>query len=51
MLYEVITERFAQIVQKVRERYPNAVLMAGNVVTGEMTEQLVLSGADRNNFV
>lgn len=40
------SERFAQIVQKVRERHPDAVLMAGNVVTGEMTEQLVLSGAD-----
>ncbi len=40
------SERFAEIVQTVRGRYPDAVLMAGNVVTGEMTEQLVLSGAD-----
>jgi len=40
------SERFAQVVAKVRDAYPQAVLMAGNVVTGEMTEQLVLSGAD-----
>ncbi|MBN2753212.1 MAG: GMP reductase, partial [Rhodospirillaceae bacterium] len=40
------SERFADIVQKVRAAYPKAILMAGNVVTGEMTEQLILSGAD-----
>jgi GMP reductase len=26
--------------------YPNIVIIAGNVVTGEMTEELILSGAD-----
>lgn len=40
------TESFLQTVMKVRERYPNHVIIAGNVVTSEMTEQLVLSGAD-----
>jgi GMP reductase len=40
------TEAFARFVAKVRERYPHLVIMAGNVVTGEMTEELILSGAD-----
>jgi GMP reductase len=30
----------------IRNMFPNSILMAGNVVTGEMTEQLILSGAD-----
>jgi GMP reductase len=40
------TEGFVRFVAKVRERYPHLVIMAGNVVTGEMTEELILSGAD-----
>ena len=40
------TERFVDFVKKMRERFPNHIIMAGNVVTGEMVEQLVLSGAD-----
>jgi GMP reductase len=40
------TESFVSFVAKVRERYPHLVIMAGNVVTGEMTEELILSGAD-----
>lgn len=40
------SERFARIVNRVRKKYENAVIMAGNVVTGEMTEQLILDGAD-----
>jgi GMP reductase len=39
-------ENFATFVQRVRAQYPDLVIMAGNVVTGEMTEELVLSGAD-----
>jgi GMP reductase len=39
-------ENFATFVQRVRTQYPDLVIMAGNVVTGEMTEELVLSGAD-----
>ncbi len=40
------TERFVEFVKKVRERFPTQVIMAGNVVTPEMVEQLILSGAD-----
>jgi len=40
------TEGFVRFVAKVRAAYPHLVIMAGNVVTGEMTEELILSGAD-----
>lgn len=40
------TQHFVDFVQKVRAWAPTSVIMAGNVVTGEMTEQLILSGAD-----
>ena len=40
------TEGFSRFVQKIRDAWPHLVIMAGNVVTGEMTEQLILSGAD-----
>lgn len=40
------SEHFAHHVTKVRETFPNLVIIAGNVVTGEMTEELILSGAD-----
>ena len=40
------TEGFTRFVAKVRDRYPHLVIMAGNVCTGEMTEELILSGAD-----
>jgi len=40
------SERFTQFIQKIRKEYPNIVIIAGNVVTGEMTEELILSGAD-----
>ncbi|MFA6338775.1 MAG: GMP reductase [Candidatus Paceibacterota bacterium] len=40
------TERFADFIKSIREKFPNSIIMAGNVVTGEMTEQLILSGAD-----
>lgn len=40
------TERFASFVSKIRNRFPALTIIAGNVVTGEMTEQLILSGAD-----
>jgi GMP reductase len=39
-------ENFVTFVTRIRSRYPELVIMAGNVVTGEMTEELVLSGAD-----
>lgn len=40
------SDHFAQHVRKVREAFPHIVIIAGNVVTGEMTEELILAGAD-----
>ena len=40
------SERFATFVRGMRNNYPNIVIIAGNVVTGEMTEELILAGAD-----
>jgi GMP reductase len=40
------SDHFAARVRKVRDTYPNIVIIAGNVVTAEMTEELILSGAD-----
>jgi GMP reductase len=40
------SNHFAQHVRKVREAFPHLVIIAGNVVTGEMTEELILAGAD-----
>ena len=31
---------------QVREAYPTHIIFAGNVVTGEMVEELILAGAD-----
>ena len=39
-------ENFVTFVTRIRTPYPRLVIMAGNVVTGEMTEELILSGAD-----
>ena len=33
-------------VEQVREEYPDKVIVAGNVVTPEMTEELIIAGAD-----
>ncbi|MBI1363623.1 MAG: GMP reductase [Proteobacteria bacterium] len=40
------TEAFVDAVKRVRDTFPTKTIMAGNVVTGEMTEELILSGAD-----
>ncbi len=40
------TEKFVSYLEHLREQYPDTVIMAGNVVTGEMVEELILSGAD-----
>lgn len=40
------SEFFVETVRKVRAKYPNHTIIAGNVVTGEMVEELILSGAD-----
>lgn len=39
-------EYLPEFVRRVRERFPKVTIIAGNVVTGDMTEQLILSGAD-----
>ena len=35
-----------QYVTRVRQSFPDKVIVAGNVVTGEMVEELILKGAD-----
>ncbi len=40
------TNAFISFVQKLRNKFPDITIMAGNVVTGEMTEQLILDGVD-----
>merc|ERR1712187_29331 len=40
------SQAFVQCIRDVRARWSNITIMAGNVVTQEMTEELILSGAD-----
>ena len=40
------SEHLVQYVQQVRAAFPNKVISAGNVVTGDMVEELILAGAD-----
>ncbi|MGY0156911.1 GMP reductase [Edwardsiella tarda] len=40
------SEHFVDFLRKAREAFPDKVICAGNVVTGEMVEELILSGAD-----
>ena len=40
------SDHFAAHVRKVRAEFPDLVIIAGNVVTREMTEELILAGAD-----
>ena len=40
------SNRFRDFVAEFRQLYPHIVIIAGNVVTGEMTEELILAGAD-----
>ena len=40
------SERFTDFVRKFRELYPHVVIIAGNVVTADQTQELILSGAD-----
>lgn len=39
-------EKFVDFVKSTREKNPGKVIIAGNVVTGEMVEELLLAGAD-----
>lgn len=37
---------FSELVKEVRTKYPDKIIIAGNVVTADMTQELILSGAD-----
>ena len=39
------SERFSSFIKDVRDKYPTKTIIAGNVVTADMTQELVLSGA------
>ena len=40
------SERFVGYVKTLRENYPEIVIIAGNVVTADQTQELILNGAD-----
>ena len=40
------SEHFSKYLKIVREKYPTKTIIAGNVVTADMAQELVLSGAD-----
>jgi GMP reductase len=40
------SEHFGDFVERVRTRWPDKTIIAGNVVTGDMTQELILRGAD-----
>ena len=40
------SEYFGDFVEEVRNRWPHKTIIAGNVVTGDMTQELILRGAD-----
>ncbi|HRA10789.1 MAG TPA: GMP reductase [Chitinophagaceae bacterium] len=40
------SEKFVDFVKSTRAKYADKVIIAGNVVTGEMVEELLLAGAD-----
>ena len=39
-------QNYSDFVSRIREEFPDKVIIAGNVITGEMAEQLIISGAD-----
>lgn len=40
------SEHFLDFVKKFKQKYPNVVVIAGNVVTADQTQELILNGAD-----
>ena len=40
------SEHFSSFLKSVRDKYPTKTIIAGNVVTADMTQELILSGAD-----
>ena len=39
-------QNFVDFVSRIREEFPDKIIIAGNVITGEMVEQLIISGTD-----
>ena len=39
-------ENYGDFIAKLRDEYPDKTIIAGNVITGEMTEELIIRGAD-----
>ena len=39
-------ENYADFIAKVRDAYPDKTIIAGNVISAEMTEELIIKGAD-----
>lgn len=39
-------ENYSNFIKIIRDMYPNKIIIAGNVVTAEMTEELIINGAD-----
>lgn len=40
------SERFVEFIKHFRQNYPEIVIIAGNVVTADQTQELILNGAD-----
>ena len=40
------SEHFVDFLRSVRERFPKTTIIAGNVVTADMTQELIMAGAD-----
>ena len=40
------SENFTQFVSSIRDKHPSKTIIAGNVVTADMTQELIISGAD-----
>jgi len=40
------SDHFSKFIRSVRDKYPTKTIIAGNVVTADMTQELILSGAD-----
>ena len=40
------TERFVDFIRNLRQEYPHIIIIAGNVVTADQTQELILNGAD-----
>ena len=39
-------QNFVDFVKRIRDEYPDKIIIAGNVVSPEMTEELIINGAD-----